>query len=78
MREIINFSLLLTFIVLYRSRQIGTSISAAQSFFQLFDRTPTIDNTSTKGRELVRDHLKNNHFLLVIYGHHEYNTIYIV
>lgn len=32
---------------------MGASVSAAQSFFDLFDRTPTIDNGSTNGRELV-------------------------
>ncbi|CAF1106708.1 unnamed protein product [Rotaria sordida] len=33
--------------------RINASLSAAQSFFDLFDRTPTIDNTSSKGRKLV-------------------------
>ncbi len=55
MREIINLQLLLFAIAPYRSRQIGASLSAAQSFFDLFDRTPAIDNTSTDGQELVRE-----------------------
>ncbi|CAF0968271.1 unnamed protein product [Rotaria sordida] len=38
------------------STQIGTSLSAAKSFFDLFDRTPAIDNTSTEGQELVDFH----------------------
>ncbi|CAF1113459.1 unnamed protein product [Rotaria sordida] len=38
------------------SAQIGTSLSAAKSFFDLFDRTPAIDNTSTEGQELVDFH----------------------
>jgi hypothetical protein len=45
-------------IVSYRSRQIGASISAAQSFFDLFDRTSAIDQTSTKGQQLVREYEK--------------------
>lgn len=36
-----------------RSKRVGQSISAAQKFFDLFDRTPAIDNSSTQGRELV-------------------------
>ncbi|UJR13036.1 hypothetical protein I4U23_000062 [Adineta vaga] len=35
---------------------IGTSITGAQSFFDLFDRTPTIDNRSTEGQELFDFH----------------------
>jgi hypothetical protein len=31
----------------------GTLVSGAQSFFDLFDRIPTIDNSSTQGQELV-------------------------
>ncbi|UJR34442.1 hypothetical protein I4U23_021849 [Adineta vaga] len=34
------------------SDRIGQSISAAQIFFDIFDRTPSIDNTSTQGQEL--------------------------
>jgi hypothetical protein len=37
---------------------MGRSVSAIQSFFDLFDRTPAIDNISTKGQELVRIHRK--------------------
>ncbi|CAF1343363.1 unnamed protein product [Rotaria sordida] len=36
-----------------KSSRIATSISAAEAFFDLFDRKPTIDNTSTEGRELI-------------------------
>jgi len=32
---------------------MGASVSAARSLFELFDRTPLIDNGSTKGQELV-------------------------
>ncbi|CAF1190149.1 unnamed protein product [Rotaria sordida] len=32
---------------------IAASISAAEAFFDLFDRKPTIDNASTEGQELV-------------------------
>ncbi|CAF3667274.1 unnamed protein product, partial [Rotaria sordida] len=35
------------------SRQIAASFSAAEAFFDLFDRKPAIDNTSTEGQELV-------------------------
>ncbi|CAF4277015.1 unnamed protein product, partial [Rotaria sp. Silwood2] len=33
--------------------RIASSISGAGAFFDLFDRIPTIDNTSTEGQELV-------------------------
>ncbi|CAF3927878.1 unnamed protein product, partial [Rotaria sordida] len=36
-----------------KSRQIAASFSAAEAFFDLFDRKPAIDNTSTEGQELV-------------------------
>lgn len=49
---------------------MGSSLSAAQVFFDLFDRTPIIDNGSTDGRKLVRWHLISamffEHYLLVI------------
>ncbi|CAF3909111.1 unnamed protein product [Rotaria magnacalcarata] len=32
---------------------LGTSLSAIHSFFELFDRAPLIDNSSTTGQELV-------------------------
>ncbi|CAF4269466.1 unnamed protein product [Rotaria sp. Silwood2] len=35
------------------SSSIAASASAADAFFDLFDRIPAIDNTSTEGRELV-------------------------
>ncbi|CAF1668749.1 unnamed protein product, partial [Rotaria sordida] len=35
------------------SRQIASSFLAAETFFDLFDRKPAIDNTSTEGQELV-------------------------
>ncbi|CAF4964075.1 unnamed protein product [Rotaria sp. Silwood1] len=35
------------------NERIAASVSAAQTFFDLFDRKPAIDNTSTEGRELV-------------------------
>ncbi|CAF1586809.1 unnamed protein product [Adineta ricciae] len=38
------------------SYRIGSSITAANIFFDLFDRTPSIDNTSTQGQELARFH----------------------
>ncbi|CAF4257900.1 unnamed protein product, partial [Rotaria magnacalcarata] len=31
---------------------MGSSLSAARGFFDLFDRTPTIDNGSVDGRQL--------------------------
>ncbi|CAF1518564.1 unnamed protein product [Adineta ricciae] len=34
------------------SSRIGSSISAAQDFFDLFDRTPCIDNASSEGQQL--------------------------
>jgi hypothetical protein len=46
---------LLTYISIHRTTTIGASLSAAQSFFELFDRIPTIDNATTKGRELVSE-----------------------
>ncbi|CAF3686235.1 unnamed protein product [Rotaria sordida] len=52
----ILFSWQLTIIIFVPSAQIGTSLSAAKSFFDLFDRTPAIDNTSTEGQELVDFH----------------------
>ena len=41
-----------------RSRRIGSSLSASQVFFDLFDRIPTIDNTSNRGKILVREPMK--------------------
>ncbi|CAF1031428.1 unnamed protein product [Adineta steineri] len=35
------------------ARRIGASFAAAHAFFDLFDRIPTIDNGSNKGRELT-------------------------
>ncbi|CAF3986249.1 unnamed protein product [Rotaria sp. Silwood1] len=32
---------------------MATSVSAAKTFFDLFDRKPVIDNTSTEGQELI-------------------------
>ncbi|CAM4832339.1 unnamed protein product [Rotaria magnacalcarata] len=32
---------------------MGSSLTAAQNFFELFDRIPAIDNSSTEGRKLV-------------------------
>ncbi|CAF5022124.1 unnamed protein product, partial [Rotaria sp. Silwood1] len=34
------------------SSSLASSVSGAKAFFDLFDRMPTIDNTSTKGQEL--------------------------
>ncbi|CAF1544603.1 unnamed protein product [Adineta ricciae] len=42
--------------VINMGQQIGRSLSAAKNFFDLFDRIPTIDNTSTEGQELVDFH----------------------
>ncbi|CAF0844645.1 unnamed protein product [Rotaria sordida] len=38
------------------SSRIAASISAAETFFDLFDRKPTIDNTSIEGQELIDFH----------------------
>ncbi|CAF3269133.1 unnamed protein product [Rotaria sp. Silwood2] len=38
---------------LFISGRIGASISAAEAFFDLFDRKPAIDNTSTEGQKIV-------------------------
>ncbi|CAF4208132.1 unnamed protein product [Rotaria sordida] len=38
------------------SIRVAASISAAEAFFDLFDRKPAIDNTSTEGQELVDFH----------------------
>ncbi|CAF3644914.1 unnamed protein product [Rotaria sp. Silwood1] len=38
------------------NHSIAASISAADTFFDLFDRIPAIDNTSTAGQELVDFH----------------------
>ncbi|CAF3880618.1 unnamed protein product [Rotaria sp. Silwood1] len=35
------------------SDHIATSVSAAEAFFDLFDREPAIDNTSTEGQEII-------------------------
>ncbi|CAF4363373.1 unnamed protein product, partial [Rotaria sp. Silwood2] len=35
---------------------IAATVSAAETFFDLFDRIPSIDNTSTEGQELVDFH----------------------
>ncbi|CAF3920069.1 unnamed protein product [Rotaria sp. Silwood1] len=37
------------------SSRIAASVSAAEAFFDLFDRKPAIDNTSTEGQELLLD-----------------------
>ncbi|CAF0852982.1 unnamed protein product [Rotaria sordida] len=39
-----------------KSWRIGASISAAETFFNLFDRKSSIDNTSNEGQELVSFH----------------------
>ncbi|CAF4911918.1 unnamed protein product [Rotaria sp. Silwood1] len=36
----------------FMSSSLASSVSGAKAFFDLFDRMPTIDNTSTKGQEL--------------------------
>jgi hypothetical protein len=36
------------------NHDIGGLLLAAQNFFDLFDRTPSIDNNSTEDRKLVR------------------------
>ncbi|CAF4420496.1 unnamed protein product [Rotaria sp. Silwood2] len=36
-----------------RSNRIASSLSAAKMFFDLFERIPTIDNSSTEGQELI-------------------------
>ncbi|CAF0800865.1 unnamed protein product [Adineta steineri] len=36
-----------------KAQRIGVSFAAAHTFFDLFDRTPTIDNGSNKGQELT-------------------------
>ncbi|CAF0941095.1 unnamed protein product [Rotaria sordida] len=38
------------------SSRIASSISSVEAFFDLFDRIPSIDNTSTEGQELVDFH----------------------
>ncbi|CAF4789632.1 unnamed protein product [Rotaria sp. Silwood1] len=38
------------------SSYIAATVSAAETFFDLFDRIPSIDNTSTEGQELVDFH----------------------
>ncbi|CAF1062292.1 unnamed protein product [Rotaria sordida] len=38
------------------SSRIASSVSSAEAFFDLFDRIPSIDNTSTEGQELVDFH----------------------
>ncbi|CAF2152061.1 unnamed protein product [Rotaria magnacalcarata] len=40
-------------IVANLAKDFGSSISAVKRFFALFDRTPTIDNESTLGKELL-------------------------
>ncbi|CAF3806159.1 unnamed protein product, partial [Rotaria sp. Silwood1] len=40
------------------SDHIATSVSAAEAFFDLFDREPAIDNTSTEGLEIADFHGK--------------------
>ncbi|CAF4637472.1 unnamed protein product [Rotaria sp. Silwood2] len=35
------------------SSRIASSVSAAETFFDLFDRKPAIDNSSTEGQELI-------------------------
>ena len=37
----------------YSEDDLGASLSAAQAFFDLFDRTPAIDNCSLAGHEIV-------------------------
>ncbi|CAF3793064.1 unnamed protein product [Rotaria sp. Silwood1] len=43
---------------LFISDHIATSVSAAEAFFDLFDREPAIDNTSTEGQEIADFHGK--------------------
>ncbi|CAF0847127.1 unnamed protein product [Adineta steineri] len=37
----------------HSAKRIGSALSAVKIFFDLFDRIPTIDNSSTSGQELV-------------------------
>lgn len=39
--------------ILRRMDDTGASLKAAQNFFDLFDRIPTIDNGLDEGQELV-------------------------
>jgi hypothetical protein len=43
----------LLYCIYCRPNRIGSSLSGAQNFFDLFDRTPSIDNASTDGEKLV-------------------------
>ncbi|CAF3469805.1 unnamed protein product [Rotaria sp. Silwood2] len=40
------------------SPRLAASLSAAKTFFDLFDRNPTIDNASTEGRPLLRNMIR--------------------
>ncbi|CAF1131249.1 unnamed protein product [Rotaria sordida] len=42
------------------TRQMSDSLSAAQSFFSLFDRTSAIDNSSTDGQQLVSNSFRKS------------------
>ena len=57
-----------------RIDRISSSLSAAQTFFDLFDRTPTIDNASTEGQKLVS---KLMTILLSQVNHVSYRLIFV-
>ncbi|CAF1331651.1 unnamed protein product [Rotaria sordida] len=48
-----TFSIEVLRIIGMMSSRIASSVSSAEAFFDLFDRIPSIDNTSTEGQELV-------------------------
>ena len=50
---------LYSIVFILRSKRIAASLSAAHTFFTLFDRIPTIDSSSTEGQELVREQLNS-------------------
>ena len=42
------------FVFLFRTNDLGSSVSTAQVMFDVIDRTPAIDNMSEDGGKLVR------------------------
>ena len=53
-------------------------MASAQAFFDLLDRTPTIDNSSTEGQQLVRTYQhKIRHFLCNLIIVNSYIVIYV-
>lgn len=61
-----------------RSLYIGSSLVAVQNFFELFDRTPMIDNMSNEGQQLVCKYTRNSIYSFIFFMLYLYRLIFVV